>query len=234
MTTQTERVSDERRKPDPVFVGARFGRLTVTGRNGNMPNGAKAWRCTCDCGNEVTTHGPRLRAGSVLSCGCKRAEVMNRQTHGKRKTPEYRIWQGMVTRTTNPNSNFYHRYGGRGIVMCDEWRNSFEKFYEHMGARPAGDGFVYSIDRIDNDRGYEPGNCRWATPVQQARNTSRTMTFTRAVDIASAVLAGGRAKDVAKDFSCSIETVRNIRAGRSWSGAIEAATTRLSISGAGL
>ena len=238
MTTST-RVEDARRGlppiNDPVVVGARFGRLTILSRNGTLPSGAKAWLCRCDCGTEITTHGPGLRAGNVLSCGCRKKEVLNlrRTTHRMTNSPEYGIWAGIKDRTTNPKCQHFHRYGGRGIVMCDEWRNSFELFYQHMGPRPVGDGFTYSIDRIDNDRGYEPGNCRWATPLEQARNKPSSMAYSTAVAIAAAMIGGGKAKEVAKAFGYSVETVRNIYAGRSWVGAMTDAALRSLSQGAG-
>jgi len=87
--------------------------------------------------------------------------------HGMTESPEYRIWCGMKDRCGNPQYPKYHRYGGRGIRVCDRWQNSFENFYVDMGQRPS---VKFSIDRINNDGNYEPGNCRWATAKEQARN----------------------------------------------------------------
>jgi hypothetical protein len=115
--------------------------------------------------------GGNLRSGDVRSCGCLQREIIARRnrTHGHSvrgaETPTYRSWKAMHTRCTNPNPSTWAHYGGRGIEICERWR-SFESFLEDMGERPEGT----SIDRIDVDGNYEPGNCRWATPTEQRAN----------------------------------------------------------------
>ena len=156
-----------------VFPGERYGRLVVVEQVG-MKWRQRAWRCRCDCGEEVVRSTQALRRrGGVKSCGCvsrdaggkRLAEVST--THGRSGSPTYRTWCAMRTRCTNPSQACWPNYGGRGITVCDRWR-SFEAFLQDMGERPEwADG---GIDRIDPDGDYEPGNCRWATRSTQRRN----------------------------------------------------------------
>lgn len=109
-----------------------------------------------------------LKAGDIISCGCYISEVTSERNskHGMSKTKTYRVWKGILSRCYNTHRKVYYRYGGRGITVCDRWRNSFENFYEDMGDMPEG----LELDRIDNSGNYEPGNCRWVTPKEQSRN----------------------------------------------------------------
>jgi hypothetical protein len=138
------------------------------------------WNCRCDCGRAAVVWSANLKNALTRSCGCLRAEIVGaaakaRMTkHGMWQTPEFRIWTGIVTRCSNPNSEQWKKYGKRGITMCDRWK-SFAAFYEDMGPRPSA---VHSIDRRDNDKGYEPSNCRWATPIEQAANRRRAVAIT--------------------------------------------------------
>lgn len=123
----------------------------------------------CECGQLVIYPHTRVVAGMRKSCGCLlSAEHMRARAikHGMRNSPEWNSWSAMTTRCTNPNSKDYARYGGAGIALCEEWRKSFEAFYEHVGPRPKNT----TLDRIDGSKGYEPGNVRWATLKVQARN----------------------------------------------------------------
>ena len=153
------------------LTGQKIGRLTVVRRDGSRGSNA-AWICVCDCGNEVTHSGSdltRTRRYKIYSCGCflrERNSDLNK-THGMTKTPEYRAWRGIKDRCFRPSSHRFYNYGARGISMYPEWVESFEKFYAHIGPRP---GHGYSIDRINNDGHYEPGNVRWATAKEQAGN----------------------------------------------------------------
>lgn len=150
------------------ITGQTFGRLTVLGRGSNNDQGHPKWLCRCQCGQEAVATAPDLKRGKQQSCGCLRRERSPKNaiiTHGKTISPEYFTWKSMWQRCGNPNATGFERYGGRGIPICDRWR-SFECFLADMGPRPSG----CSIDRIDNDLGYEPGNCRWATRSEQMLN----------------------------------------------------------------
>lgn len=153
------------------LTGEQFGRLKVLRRHGTR-RGQAVWLCKCRCGNEARVTGYDLRTGSTRSCGCLHrevsAEIYSKLTlrHGMTGSPEYVCWAHMVERCTRPAHHAWEHYGGRGITVCDRWRESFEAFLADMGPRPEG----RSIDRIDVNGNYEPGNCRWATAKEQRAN----------------------------------------------------------------
>ncbi len=157
------------------LTGHKFGRLLVL-QLIPRPRGA-AFRCQCDCGHQCEVRGTHLRTGHTKSCGCYETEHKARRetTHGESKkrsqhcpaSPEYRCWCGMRTRCNNANHDDYRLYGARGIRVCERW-DKFENFLKDMGRKPRGGR--YSIERIKNELGYEPGNCKWATAQEQARN----------------------------------------------------------------
>lgn len=148
--------------------GKKFGKLTTISIAYNK-NGTY-WNCKCECGNEAIVYVGKLTTGYTRSCGCL---VGTSGTHKQSKTTEYRIWTNMKTRCYNPNNRWFHRYGGRGIVMCDRWLQSFENFLTDMGPRPSR---AHTIERLNNDGNYEPSNCKWATFNEQAVNRSNTRT----------------------------------------------------------
>lgn len=151
------------------LTGQRFERLVVTGIDRKSAHGT-VWRCQCDCGNERVVREDHLRSGNTKSCGCLRVERSRASTtkHGVGGTPEYNAWYNMIQRCDDPTHLAYPDYGGRGITVCPEWRD-VSRFVADMGRRPTG----LSLDRVDNERGYEPGNCRWSTRREQATNTRK-------------------------------------------------------------
>ena len=163
----------EYRKRRKDIVGKRFGRLTVLKMVDDTPNMKSPFLCVCDCGKEKVVSYSNLVSGNTRSCGCLFIETTAKlakrtlTTHGMIHTPEYKTWHGIITRCTNEKCISYKYYGGRGITVCDKWRESFVNFYNDMGKKPDG---KYSIDRIDVNKGYYKENCRWATVEQQANN----------------------------------------------------------------
>lgn len=151
------------------LTGQRFGRLTAIELRGRSKSGNAFWLCRCECGVEKIVVSGALRSGNTTSCRCYHREIsgVHLKTHGRSRTKEHRIWCGMINRCTNPRQPHYHRYGGRGIKICQRWRESFEAFFEDMGLCPSP---KHSLDRIDNDGDYAPGNVRWATYKEQRAN----------------------------------------------------------------
>lgn len=202
------------------MAGTRVGRLVVLRRTEDV--GRAMWLCLCDCGTTKAVHGAKLRRGATVSCGCYSRDRVT--THGAsrtgKKTGTYRSWEKMKARCLCPTDNRYEYYGGRGITICQSWVESFESFLADMGERPPGT----SLDRIDNSKGYEPANCRWATREQQMRNTRATkLCESDAAKIRELHAAGVPKIEIARRMAVSRRLVQFIIAGSSWKVAADAA-----------
>ncbi len=154
------------------LTGRRFERLFVIKFSHRDKTGQSVWECICDCGKKTIAVTTILKRGKKRSCGCLTLEAVTK--HGESFTPTNNIYRNMLQRCYNLNATNYPRYGGRGVTVCDRWRESYSNFREDMGERPEG----LSLERKDNDKGYSPDNCRWATAKEQARNTRRTRFIT--------------------------------------------------------
>jgi hypothetical protein len=151
-----------------IPVGTVFGSLTVIERV-TLPSGQSVWKCQCECGGTANVHGSRLRSGQHTHCKACCRDRKHGESEGlnRRATTEYAAWSSMIQRCCNPDCHAYSRYGGRGIGVCGRWRNSYVDFLSDMGRKPSR---LHSLDRINNDIGYSPSNCRWATKKEQSNN----------------------------------------------------------------
>lgn len=156
-------------------VGMTFGRWTVLDLPPVKKRGAYRWLCECECGAVKAIRPWALRNNQSRSCGCLQRESVRKQPklvkHGRSASPEYRAWSAAKQRCFNVNHPAWPDYGGRGITMCQEWVDSFEAFFDHVGERPSS---RHSIGRIDNNDHYEPGNVEWQTWREQNGNRRTT------------------------------------------------------------
>lgn len=158
------------------ITGQRFGRLVALGPTGRNKRRQIEWLCNCDCGNTTTVASGSLIDGNTSSCGCLKIEITirNNTTHGMSQHPIIRTWRHMIARCSNPTDHDYPAYGARGIRVCEEWAGNIKAFHDYVSSLPNYKAEGYTLDRIDNDGNYEPGNVRWATQAQQNRNTRKS------------------------------------------------------------
>lgn len=196
----TSDITASRRSPRKHFItsGQRFSRFIALTVDDCATRPTK-WICVCDCGRFLLVSHDNLVSGKSKSCGCWKLEKSRERarTHGMYGTREYGIWRAMISRCTNARQKYYDLYGGRGITVCDRWRN-FAAFYADMGPRPTP---KHSIDRIDNNGPYSPENCRWSTRYEQAQNT-RTNVY---VSLNGKIVAVAEA---ARQIGLDAETLR--------------------------
>lgn len=147
------------------YVGQKFGRLVILKYSHRNKHSHPYYICKCDCGNIKTINIYSLKSGLTKSCGCYNKEQNTK--HGMSRSPEHKAWYDLNDRCYNQKNKKYKDYGGRGIRVCERWKNSFVAFQKDMGPRPSKQ---HSVERIDNDKGYEPDNCKWATRHTQTRN----------------------------------------------------------------
>ena len=199
--------------------GEKYGRLTAVSRTEHAGSCAY-WTCQCECGETCVVATSDLRSGHTRSCGCLRREIAPKaslthgNTRGRRFSPTYVVWTAIKMRCLRASSPTYKDYGARGITVCDRWRDSFEAFLADMGERPSR---KHSIDRINNSKGYEPGNCRWATQAEQVRNSrSCKLTVDQVREVLGRIEHGEPVKSVAARFPVSLYAIRDIATGRNW------------------
>lgn len=173
------------------LVGQKFGRLSVISCGPKIGNNY-SWECLCDCGIAVLIRGSSLKYGNTTSCGCAQKDAVTK--HGLLNDPVYHSWNSIKGRCLNPKNKDYKRYGAVGISICTEWAESFQSFYDYIGPRP-DDKNKWSVERISNLKGYEPGNVKWALPDEQARNrglSSKSKTGINGVTVESKIADNGK------------------------------------------
>jgi hypothetical protein len=157
--------------------GDKYARLTVIKECGRSGDGKVLWKCRCDCGKTAVVSGKSIHSGRTRSCGClmRDTSALTHKTHGMSQTPEYKSWQSMIQRCEYPSQKCYKHYGGRGIKVHESWRHSFENFLRDVGPKPSP---KHELERLNNNKGYEPGNVVWATRYEQLRNNRRNRLVT--------------------------------------------------------
>ena len=201
----------------------RYGALIVVRDSGQRTsNRQKIWECLCDCGETHLVRQDSLKSGATTCC--KKCRYKKTTKHGQsRRTNDaktsignitYRSWVYMKQRCYNPNHADYPHYGGKGVIVCESWKNSFENFVDYMGERPSKE---YSINRIDVNGNYEPGNCEWSNRQEQGQNRTTTkLTKEKVKEIKILISEGNTNKSIAEIYGVSMQTICDIKKGRRW------------------
>lgn len=196
--------------------GQRFGHLVVVQKSESKiyKNGSAAWDCVCDCGKQIVARSDKLRGGKTKSCGCLIAEMLveNRTTHGKSGSRLYHVWSSMKARCNLVTDHRYKNYGARGIKVCDEWIDDFQAFYEWAVANGYNDEAPFgqcTIDRIDNEKGYSPDNCRFVT-IQEQQKNKRPMASQQSRKELELIRLIREGSDPMHSLEVAIKAVRNL------------------------
>lgn len=200
-----------------INMQGKYGQLTILERiksKDTIRTPRAWWKCRCDCGVVVELAGALIRSGSKTHCGDKSKHFNIKHGHARvaRTSPTYRSYYAARTRCTNPLQPGWENYGGRGIKMCERWFNSFPSFLEDMGERPEGN----SLDRIDNNKDYEPGNCKWSTRTEQNRNSRRVVMTQEMIQEVHRLKGTMSQPKIAKLIGASVSTVSRTIRGVSW------------------
>ncbi len=205
------------RKSVADMTGFKVGRLTVIKRAENSISGRVQWLCECECGNKVVAVAHQLVVGDTQSCGCLRRESIRYMstTHGLRKHPLYMRWLGMKDRCLNSNNKSFIHYGGRGILICQEWIDSFKLFYDFCMSK--GWNGNLELDRINNNGNYEPSNLRFVTRKENVRNRRITsLTACKVSRIHEFLSVGIGVNELGRSFRVCHNTIARIRDGLLW------------------
>lgn len=197
------------------LLGQVFGKLSVLECAGLNKFDQITWLCQCECGNQIVVRTSALTCGESRSCGCGRSEAAKKQfsIHGLYEHPLYAIWSAMKERCYNPKHPSFHRYGDRGIRVCENWLGNFELFYNWALINGYQSGLT--LERIDNDGNYDPGNCKWATYHEQAQNKSSNRINR---DQVALIRTDTRVNsEIAKDYGVNESTISRIKARFTWS-----------------
>jgi hypothetical protein len=204
----------------------RYGALIVVRDSGQTSNRIKIWECLCDCGETYLVRQDSLKSGATTCC--KKCRYKKTTKHGQSgrtnddKTSigniTYRSWVYMKSRCYNPNHKDYPHYGEKGIIVCESWKNSFENFFDYMGERPSKE---YSLDRIDVNGNYEPGNCKWSNRQDQGQNRTTTkLTKEKVKEIKILISEGNTNKSIAETYGVSMQCICDIKKGRRWTNVV--------------
>lgn len=197
--------------------GEKFGEWTVIRFSGIGKAGDYVYEVRCSCGTLREVKGFTIKCGYSTKCNiCAGKKTGDRfRTHGMSSTKTHRSWKAMKARCLNKANQDYALYGGRGITVCERWKNSFPNFLEDMGERPKG----MTLDRINNDGNYEPSNCKWSTQAEQVRNSRLSKLCVQSVkEIRKALMSGVPRSKLAEEYGVNVTTIRSIAIGETWKG----------------